>query len=199
VDHLPVTVIASGSASFELADRLSEPMTGRARTFHLYPLSWEEAATEYRLTSPETALEEMLRFGMYPRVHTMEGNEEKEEYLYNYLNQYLYRDILEYGQIKKPRKVVDLLILLAHLRPARDRSGGGAGRPAYGLRVQMVAQGQDKGAQGLGRRISRRWFRGRDPGKLAGVSGRERERMRDEDPRSGGRTCLSKAGTMEKR
>lgn len=114
VDHLPVTVIASGSASFELADRLSEPLTGRARTFHLYPLSWEETAAKYRLTSPETALEEMLRFGMYPRLHTLESNEEKEEYLYNYLNQYLYRDILEYEQIKKPKKVVDLLILLAH-------------------------------------------------------------------------------------
>ncbi|MHB8942203.1 MAG: AAA family ATPase, partial [Desulfobacteria bacterium] len=40
VDHLPVTVIASGSASFELADRLNEPLTGRARTFHLFPLAW---------------------------------------------------------------------------------------------------------------------------------------------------------------
>jgi predicted AAA+ superfamily ATPase len=38
MDHLPVTVIASGSASFELADRLSEPLTGRARCFHLHPL-----------------------------------------------------------------------------------------------------------------------------------------------------------------
>ena len=31
VDHLPIKVIASGSASFELADRLAEPLTGRAR------------------------------------------------------------------------------------------------------------------------------------------------------------------------
>ena len=114
IDHLPVTVIASGSASFELADRLSEPLTGRARTFHLYPLSWEELAEKYRTTSPETALEEMLRFGMYPRVHTLEDNREKEVYLYNYLNQYLYRDLLEFERIKKPKKVVDLLTLLAH-------------------------------------------------------------------------------------
>lgn len=114
VDHLPVTIIASGSASFELADRLSEPLTGRARTFHLHPLSWEEVAQKYRLTDPETALEEMLRYGMYPRVHTLESNQEKEEYLYNYLNHYLYRDLLEFEQIKKPKKVIDLLILLAH-------------------------------------------------------------------------------------
>jgi len=114
VDHLPVTVIASGSASFELADRLSEPLTGRARTYHLHPLSWAEVADKYRLTSPETALEEMLRYGMYPRVHTLGSNQEKEEYLYNYLNHYLYRDLLEFEQIKKPKKVVDLLVLLAH-------------------------------------------------------------------------------------
>jgi len=114
VDHLPVTVIASGSASFEPADRLSEPLTGRARTFHLYPLSWLEVSEKYRMTSPDTALEEMLRYGMYPRVHTLESNQEKEEYLYSYLNHYLYRDLLEFEQIKKPKKVVDLLVLLAH-------------------------------------------------------------------------------------
>ena len=114
VDNLPVTVIASGSASFELADKLSEPLTGRARAFHLHPLSWQEVAENYRTTAPETALEEMLRFGMYPRVHTLENNGEKEEYLYNYLNNYLYRDLLEFQQIRKPKKVVDLLVLLAH-------------------------------------------------------------------------------------
>ena len=114
VDHLPVTVIASGSSSFELAERLGEPLTGRARMFCLYPLSWEEVAETYRLTAPQTALEEMLRFGMYPRVHTLESNRDKEEYLYGYLNNYLYRDLLEFEAIRKPRKVVDLLVLLAH-------------------------------------------------------------------------------------
>lgn len=114
VDHLPVTVIASGSASFELADRLSEPLTGRARTFHLHPLAWEEVAAKYRMIAPETALEDVLRFGMYPRVHSLESNQEKEEYLYNYINSYLYRDLLEFEQINKPKKVVDLLTLLAH-------------------------------------------------------------------------------------
>ena len=114
IDHLPIRVIASGSASFELADRLSEPLTGRSRVFSLYPLSWQEVAPKYRMTSPDTALEEMLRFGMYPRTHTLASNDEKQEYLYNYMNSYLYRDILEFEQIKKPKKVLDLLILLAH-------------------------------------------------------------------------------------
>ncbi|OIN91411.1 MAG: hypothetical protein AUJ20_11350 [Comamonadaceae bacterium CG1_02_60_18] len=114
VDHLPIQVIASGSASFELADRLAEPLTGRARTFHLHPLSWLELADKYRQTSPETALNDMLRFGMYPRMHTLESDQAREEYAYDYLNHYLYRDLLEFEQVKKPKKVVDLLILLAH-------------------------------------------------------------------------------------
>jgi predicted AAA+ superfamily ATPase len=114
VDHLPIRLIASGSASFELADRLAEPLTGRARTFHLHPLSWQELAGKYRLTSPETALNDMLRFGMYPRMHSLENEREREEYAYDYINHYLYRDLLEFEQIKKPKKVVDLLILLAH-------------------------------------------------------------------------------------
>ena len=114
VDHLPIQVIASGSASFELADRLAEPLTGRARTFHLHPLSWLELVSKYRQTSPETALNDMLRFGMYPRMHTLESDQSREEYAYDYLNHYLYRDLLEFEQVKKPKKVVDLLILLAH-------------------------------------------------------------------------------------
>ncbi|HBL22501.1 MAG TPA: hypothetical protein DDZ40_00095 [Deltaproteobacteria bacterium] len=114
VDNLPVSIIASGSASFELADRLAEPLTGRARIFHLHPLSWEEVAEKYRTAAPDVALEEMLRFGMYPRVHTLGSDAEKEEYLYNYVNSYLYRDLLAFEQVRKPKKVVDLLILLAH-------------------------------------------------------------------------------------
>jgi hypothetical protein len=65
------------------------------------------------MTAPETAMEDILRFGMYPRVHCLESNQEKEEYLYNYLNSYLYLDLLQFEQIKKPKKVVDLLTLLA--------------------------------------------------------------------------------------
>jgi predicted AAA+ superfamily ATPase len=114
IDNLQVAVIASGSASFDLADKVNEPLTGRSRTYNLHPLSWQEVSEKYHATSPATALEEMLRFGMYPRVHTLEGDRDKEEYLYEYLNSYLYRDILQFEQVKKPKKVVDLLVMLAH-------------------------------------------------------------------------------------
>jgi predicted AAA+ superfamily ATPase len=55
----------------------------------------------------------MLRFGMYPKIHTLEKEREKKDYLYDYLNNYLYKDILSFSGIRKPKKVVDLLTLLA--------------------------------------------------------------------------------------
>lgn len=112
-DNLPMKIIASGSASFDLANKLNEPLTGRTKTFWLYPLAYSELEEKYRKTSPETSLEEMLRFGMYPKAHTLESDKEKENYLYEYLNNYLYKDILAFAGVRKPKKVVDLLTLLA--------------------------------------------------------------------------------------
>ncbi len=112
-DNLPIKIIASGSASFDLANKLNEPLTGRTKTFWLYPLAYSEIKEKYRKTSPETAIEEMLRFGMYPKAHTLDSDKEKEGYLYEYLNNYLYKDILAFAGVRKPKKVVDLLTLLA--------------------------------------------------------------------------------------
>ncbi len=112
-DNLSMKIITSGSASFELADKLSEALTGRTKTFWLYPLAYLEVEDRYKKTSPETVLEEMLRFGMYPKVHTLDREQEKEDYLYEYLNNYLYKDILAFSGVRKPKKVVDLLTLLA--------------------------------------------------------------------------------------
>jgi len=43
VDEIPgVKVIASGSSSFELANKINEPMSGRKWEYTLYPLSYQE-------------------------------------------------------------------------------------------------------------------------------------------------------------
>jgi len=112
-DNLSVKIITSGSASFDLSNKLSEPLTGRTKTFWLYPLAYSEVADKYTKVSAETALEEMLRYGMYPKVHDLTSNQDKENYLYEYLNNYLYKDILSFSGVRKPKKVVDLLTLLA--------------------------------------------------------------------------------------
>ena len=79
-DNLTIPIIASGSSSFELANKINEPLTGRATTFTLYPLSILEVA----ITAPEIShinrLEEFLRFGLYPKVITLSGEEDKQNY-----------------------------------------------------------------------------------------------------------------------
>lgn len=46
VDEYPlVQVIATGSSSFELANLINEPLTGRKKVFPLHPFSWEEVAS----------------------------------------------------------------------------------------------------------------------------------------------------------
>lgn len=113
VDNLPVMTVASGSSSFDLANKLNEPLTGRTTTLWLYPLSYQEVHKKYRLDSKKAVMEEILRFGMFPKVHSIPGTREKEEYLYEYLNNYLYKDVLILESIKKPKKILDLLALLA--------------------------------------------------------------------------------------
>ena len=112
-DNLPVKIITSGSASFDLSNKLSEPLTGRTKTFWLYPLAYSEIEDRYSKMDAKSALEEMLRYGMYPKVHELSGNQDKENYLYEYLNNYLYKDILSFAGVRKPKKIVDLLTLLA--------------------------------------------------------------------------------------
>ena len=111
-DHLHIHIIATGSASFDLANKVNEPLTGRASTFTLYPFSYSEIPVQAPYTSNQERLHEFLRFGMYPRVVTLPENE-KEDYLYDLVNNYLYRDILAFEQVRKPKKIIDLLALLA--------------------------------------------------------------------------------------
>ncbi|MFZ5910855.1 MAG: ATP-binding protein [Chloroflexota bacterium] len=112
-DHDPIHIIASGSASFDLANKVNEPLTGRATTFTLYPFSYNEIPIHPPTVSNSERLEEFLRFGMYPKVITLASQDEKENYLYDLINNYLYRDILTFEQVRKPKKVIDLLALLA--------------------------------------------------------------------------------------
>lgn len=111
-DQLHIHIVASGSASFDLANKVNEPLTGRATTFTLYPFSYTEIPLQSPYASNSERLDEFLRFGMYPKVVTL-PQAEKENYLYDLVNNYLYRDILTFEQVRKPKKIIDLLSLLA--------------------------------------------------------------------------------------
>ena len=114
VDTIPaLRVIASGSASFDLAQKVGEPLTGRKRTVTLYPMSAQEVVMAQGSDAYFATLDQRLIFGMYPEVLTCTDDDAREEYLTELASDYLFKDILELERVRNPRKLRDLLTLLA--------------------------------------------------------------------------------------
>lgn len=113
VDEYPDTqIIATGSSSFELADRVSEPLTGRNFTFTLYSFSTSEIQGQQGFSLVESKLESLLRFGSYPEVYFLSEDAAKER-LDELTSDYLYKDILSFDGVKKAEIIRNLLELLA--------------------------------------------------------------------------------------
>ena len=70
-------ILVSGSASFELANKVGEPLTGRQRTLTLYPITITEEAEDEIIFKDQ--LPERLVYGSYPKVLTLPSHEEKKE------------------------------------------------------------------------------------------------------------------------
>ncbi|MFN4213016.1 MAG: ATP-binding protein [Microgenomates group bacterium] len=114
VDEWPnLKIIASGSASFDLANQLGEPLTGRKKTLKLYPIWAKEIIETKNRGFYEENFEQFLIYGNYPEVLIKNSLKEKREYLEELVSDYLFRDILELENIKNNRKLRDLLTLLA--------------------------------------------------------------------------------------
>lgn len=69
-----VQVIASGSSSVELADKIEEPMTGRKFDYTLMPLSFAELAAFSSPVEEMRKIEQRMIYGMYPDVVTHPGD-----------------------------------------------------------------------------------------------------------------------------
>ena len=114
LDEFPsLKVIITGSSSLDLASKISEPLTGRIFTHKLYPISFAELnkiLTPFELTEN---LEERIIFGSFPEIFSLQGTWAKTEYLMNLTDNYLYKDLLEFGGIRNSNKIRDLLKLLA--------------------------------------------------------------------------------------
>lgn len=106
-----VQLFASGSSSFDLANELNEPLTGRKWEYQLYPVSWEEFELHHGFVSSQQQLENRLVYGFYPDVLMSPGDE--IPVLRNLVNSYLYRDLLIYGGIKKTDSLDKLVRALA--------------------------------------------------------------------------------------
>jgi len=111
-DQLPgVQIIATGSSSFELANRLNEPLTGRKWEYHLYPLSFEEMVNQHGWLEEKRLLSHCLLYGYYPGIVTHPGS--ARERLKESSGSYLYKDLLMLESIKKPVVLEKLLKALA--------------------------------------------------------------------------------------
>lgn len=110
--HPGVQLIATGSSSFDLANKIKEPMTGRAFEFTLLPLSLHEIGAAYPRLK-ESDLFSFMQFGSYPAVVAAPSVEEKLFAIKNIATNYLYKDVFVFEAIRNPKIFEDLLKMLA--------------------------------------------------------------------------------------
>lgn len=111
-DEIPeVQLISTGSSSFELANLVNEPLTGRKWEYKMLPLSFEEMVGQHGLLEEKRLVPHRMVYGYYPDVVVNPGSE--EELLAQLADSYLYRDILTLDKIKKSEKIVKLLQAIA--------------------------------------------------------------------------------------
>lgn len=113
VDHIDkLKVIATGSSSFDLANKVGEPLVGRSLILTLYPVAEMELAVERNRFDLESTLAERLIYGSYPEVITASAPA-KKNIVENIMNSYLFKDVLNFDGIKKSKALVDLVKMLA--------------------------------------------------------------------------------------
>ena len=108
-----LSVIASGSSSFDLLNKTGEPLVGRSVKFQLTPLSCKEISSVETPFEMSQNLEQRMLYGMYPEVVTMSSNDMRIEYLREIVDSYLLKDILAVDGIKNASKMQNLLRLIA--------------------------------------------------------------------------------------
>jgi predicted AAA+ superfamily ATPase len=114
VDNFPhQQIIATGSSSFELANEIVEPLTGRNTSFWLYPFSLKELSTIWDKFTLLQNFENLLIFGSYPRVVLASSKEERIATLRELAGDSLYKDVLKFQSLKSSEMVQKLLAALA--------------------------------------------------------------------------------------
>ncbi len=112
-DEFPkLKVIATGSSSFDLSNKINEPLTGRKIEFKLFPFSFEEITRNKNLIEKNREIEHLLRFGSYP-VSVLNTDTKAEFLLKELTGSYLFKDISLFQDLRKPELLSKLLQLLA--------------------------------------------------------------------------------------
>ncbi|MFM9945723.1 MAG: ATP-binding protein [Bacteroidia bacterium] len=106
-----LTIIATGSSSFDLANSTAEPLTGRNITITLYPISYNEFSKGVGGLEASRLLNERILHGMYPAIITAQNPESEVKSL---ARDYLFKDILQIDTIRRPEMLEKLAQLLAY-------------------------------------------------------------------------------------
>jgi len=104
-------IIATGSSSFELSNKITEPLTGRNFSFVLYPISYAEYADTIGRIEAKRLIEHRLVFGFYPDI--VASAENLENKLRQLAEDYLFKDVLRVDSVRKPIVIEKLARLLA--------------------------------------------------------------------------------------
>lgn len=114
VDHINgIRVLVTGSSSFDISNKLGEPLTGRSQVFHLYPFSEAEYQQTEGPVERSGRLEQRMVYGNYPELLHIESHAEMGKYLHGLVNSYLLKDILTFEGIRNASVIIDLLRLIA--------------------------------------------------------------------------------------
>ncbi|MGM0650899.1 MAG: ATP-binding protein [Bacteroidota bacterium] len=105
-------IIATGSSSFELSGKLHEPLTGRNLKFNIFPLSYREIIQKHDWLWWRQKQNEMLIYGTYPGIIDLPVND-KKLYINSLASDYLFKDIVNFENIRNSDKLRKLLKALA--------------------------------------------------------------------------------------
>lgn len=115
VDEIPgLSIIATGSSSFDLQNQAGEPLVGRCTRFMLTPFSIRELSKQQTTFETIANIEQYLVYGSYPELSSITTVSEQAHYLTEIVDSYLLRDILAVDGIKNAQKMHDLLRLIAY-------------------------------------------------------------------------------------
>ena len=108
-----ITVIATGSSSFDLVDSTGEPLVGRNLVYYLYPIAQAELSVTEDYLSTIRNLDERLVYGSYPELWHLKRSLEREHYLKQLVSSYLLKDLLSMENVKGADVLYKLLQMLA--------------------------------------------------------------------------------------
>ena len=114
VDTLPnLSLLVTGSSSFDLKNKLGEPLVGRSTFLKLYPFSQLELSKNENFLETAANLETRLIYGAYPQVILAKTDSKRRKILENLRDGYLLKDILALDNMKDSIFVFNLLRLIA--------------------------------------------------------------------------------------